>query len=179
MWDYRYTLIDMHNIDCTTLIRRDNPDALVLAILCDFKGNDPQEVVNFIVLRLSELLHDNPKRLREYLSVLSILSENRDLQPLIKEAGNMLTKVNVEKMPFYQLGMEKGIEKGIEKGMKKGMEKGMIEAMHENILEILTLRFEHVPEKCRSRIAAETDLQRLHALLRQAVKVDSAGQLFQ
>jgi flagellar biosynthesis/type III secretory pathway protein FliH len=144
-------------------------------------------MVNYIVARLSELLHDNPKRLREYLSVLSILSENRDLQPLINEAGNMLTKVNVEKMPFYQLGMEKGLQEGIEKGIRQGMEKGMvkgmvkgmIETMHENILEILTLRFEQVSEECRSRIAAETDLQRLHALLRRAVKIETAGQLFQ
>jgi predicted transposase YdaD len=142
-------------------------------------------VINYIVLRLSELLKDNPKRLREYLSVLSILSENRNLQPLIliKEAGKMLTKVNVEKMPFYQLGMEKGlqegIEKGMEKGIEKGIEKGMIETMHENILEILTLRFEQVPEEYRLRITAETNLQRLHALLRRAVKIKNAGQLFQ
>lgn len=87
----------------------------------------------------------------------------------------MLTKVNVEKMPFYQLGMEKGMKKGIE----RGIEKGMIEAMHENILEILTLRFEHVPDDCRLRIAAETDLQRLQALVRRAVKIESTDQLFQ
>jgi predicted transposase YdaD len=35
---YHYQLIDMHNIDCETLIAIDKPSALVLAVLCDFKG---------------------------------------------------------------------------------------------------------------------------------------------
>ncbi len=34
--DYRYGLVDMHRIDCAGLLGQDNPDALVLAVLCDF-----------------------------------------------------------------------------------------------------------------------------------------------
>jgi len=40
-----YNLIDMHKIDCEELLKIDTPDALVLAILCDFKDKDEVEVL--------------------------------------------------------------------------------------------------------------------------------------
>ncbi len=40
--DYRYGLVDMHRIDCADLLEQDNPDALVLAVLCDFGDRRPQ-----------------------------------------------------------------------------------------------------------------------------------------
>ncbi len=39
--------------------------------------------------------------------MLEILSENRELQATIKEAEKMLTQVDIEKLPSYQLGVEK------------------------------------------------------------------------
>ena len=41
--DYKYNILDMHTIDCEILFKMDNADALVLAILCDFKGRPEQE----------------------------------------------------------------------------------------------------------------------------------------
>jgi hypothetical protein len=115
---YRYHLLDMATVDCDALLLRDNPDALVLALLCDFGDRDPQSVVNGIFLRLRELCGDNSKRLREYIDMIEVLSENRDLQPYIREAENMLTQVDVTRLPSYELGMEKGMEKGMERGAK-------------------------------------------------------------
>jgi hypothetical protein len=42
----------MHRVNCADLLVQDNPDALVLAVLCDFGGRDPQEAINYIVRRL-------------------------------------------------------------------------------------------------------------------------------
>ncbi|MCB2263824.1 MAG: hypothetical protein LGR52_12950, partial [Candidatus Thiosymbion ectosymbiont of Robbea hypermnestra] len=50
--DYHYGLVDMHQVNCAGLLVQDNPDALVLAILCDFGDRDPGEVVTYIVRRL-------------------------------------------------------------------------------------------------------------------------------
>ena len=63
--DYRYGIVDMHKVDCHELIARDNPDALVLAILCDFKGRPEREVVQYILQRLRQLTADNDSRFRE------------------------------------------------------------------------------------------------------------------
>jgi len=39
--DYHYSLVDMYRINCAGLLVQDNPDALVLAVLCDFGDRDP------------------------------------------------------------------------------------------------------------------------------------------
>jgi len=78
--DYRCRLIDMHRIGCARLLAQDNPDALVLAVLCDFGGRKPQEVVTYIVHRLWELLGADERGFREHMTMLEILSKKRDLQ---------------------------------------------------------------------------------------------------
>ena len=47
--DYHYHLIDMHRIDCEHFLQPGNPNALILAILCDFKGRDEKEIIHFII----------------------------------------------------------------------------------------------------------------------------------
>ena len=59
-------------------------------------------------------------------------------------------------------------EYGIEKGIEKGIERGQVMACRQNILDLLEARFGAVPEGARARVDAETDLQRLRALLRLA-----------
>jgi predicted transposase/invertase (TIGR01784 family) len=108
-----------------SLLARDNPDALVLALLCDFGDRDPQLLVNDIFMRLRALCGDSEKRLREYIDMIEVLSENRDLNPYIREAERMLTQVDITRLPSYELGMEKGMEQGIERGIEKGMEQGI------------------------------------------------------
>ncbi|WP_089726183.1 hypothetical protein [Candidatus Thiosymbion oneisti] len=69
--DYRYGLVDMHRVNCAGLLVQDNPDALVLAVLCDFGDRRPQEVVTYIdiVRRLQELLGTDERRFRDYMTV--------------------------------------------------------------------------------------------------------------
>ncbi|MCP4407044.1 MAG: Rpn family recombination-promoting nuclease/putative transposase, partial [Gammaproteobacteria bacterium] len=122
---YRYRILDMRQIDCDALLNQDTPDALVLAILCDFKNRPAKDVVHYILTRLKILLKDDESGFRRYIDMLEILSENRALQETIKEVEQMLTQVDIQKLPSYQLGMEQGLEKGREEGMEKGMEKGM------------------------------------------------------
>nr|VFK21470.1 MAG: Predicted transposase YdaD [Candidatus Kentron sp. LPFa]VFK36012.1 MAG: Predicted transposase YdaD [Candidatus Kentron sp. LPFa] len=121
---YRYGLRDMRSVDCRYLLEKDTPDALVLAILCDFGDREPQVVVNHIYTRLKALLGDDLKRFREYIAMLHILSDNRDLQAEIEEADKMLTQVDLERMPFYEAIMERGVRQGMERGMERGREEG-------------------------------------------------------
>jgi len=77
---FRYTIIDMHTIDCEKFLKMDTPDALVLAILCDFKGRDEKDVVTYIIMRLQQLTKDNTHLRGKYMVILEELSTNRDLQ---------------------------------------------------------------------------------------------------
>ena len=119
--DYHYSIINMHSVNYQHLLKQDSPDAIVLAILCDFNADSDQQAVTRIVRQLHGKLHKSPKRLREYMYMMEILSDNRNLKTVIKEAEAVITGINVENLPSYELGMEKGMEKGIENGVEKGI----------------------------------------------------------
>ncbi len=121
---YRYSIIDMHQVDCRELMRQDSPDAWVLAVLCDFQDCPPREIVHGILARLIERLSEEPPRLREYVSMLEILATNREFNLNIDEELEMLT-IDFEKLPTYRMGLKKGMEKGVEEGVEKGMQKGL------------------------------------------------------
>ena len=88
---YRYRILDMRQIDCEALLQQDTPDALALAILCDFKNRPAKDVVHYIVTRLKTLLKDDESGFRRYINMLEILSENRELQETTKKVEKMLT----------------------------------------------------------------------------------------
>jgi len=109
---YHYPIFDMRNLDCQQLLKQDTPDALVLAILCDFKSHSAQEVIQHILKRLKSLLGDDEKEFRRYINMLEVLSENRDLTHAVKEAEKMLSDIDITRLPSYEIGLESGIEKG-------------------------------------------------------------------
>ena len=111
-FNYRYHILDMHTVDCQLLLAQDTPDALVLAILCDFKERPVQDVVNYIVKRLQQLLKDDESGFRNYFEMLETLSENRDLKSNIDEAKNMLSEIDIKKLPSYNWGLQQGLEQG-------------------------------------------------------------------
>nr|VFK38612.1 MAG: protein of unknown function (DUF4351) [Candidatus Kentron sp. TC] len=145
---YRYGIVDMRNVDCRRLLERDTPDALVLAILCDFGDRDPQAVVNHIYGRIAALLGNELKRFREYVEMVHILSTNRDLAKQIEEADKMLTRIDVERMPAYWRVLEKGMEKGMKQGMALGREEG--EAIF--FMRLLHHKFGALPLELERRI---------------------------
>ena len=125
---YKYNIIDMKNIDCEEFIKIDTPDSLVLAILCDFKDKDKQDVVNYIIKRIEELTDENG--FRKYLLMLDELSENRNLKKHIKKGLDMLSDINIEKSSLYELAFERGERDGLQKGIKEGLQKGMIKGLY-------------------------------------------------
>lgn len=113
---YHYELIDMYRVDAESLLRQDAPDAWVLAILCDFRGRTPRELVHGILERLVREFWGQPGKLREYVRMLEILGSNRDFEVDIEEELEML-KIEYEKLPTYRMGLKKGELIGVEKGV--------------------------------------------------------------
>jgi len=106
--EYRYKTIDMHKMDCADLLRQDSPDAWVLAVLCDFHGRQSRAVIHEILTRLMQRFKDQQPTLREYVTMLEVLSDNRDLNLDIREEYDMLA-INLEKLPSYQIGKTEGV----------------------------------------------------------------------
>ena len=128
--NFCYTIIDMHTIDCEELLALDTPDALVLSILCDFKGRDELEILIHITSRLVELTKDDEHRLGKYMLMLETLSENRDLKDKLEKAEEMLRTVKMEDLPSYSLGYKKAIinekDEWLSQGISQGVSQGMI-----------------------------------------------------
>ncbi len=103
--NYSYDIIDMRDIACEELIQSNDPSAIALSILCDFKGKDKQTVINTILRKLRELNDDNA--FEKYLEIVTLYSTNRGLEENVKQGVEMLT-VDIEKIPFFQDGMKLG-----------------------------------------------------------------------
>lgn len=139
LFTYRYAILDMRTVDCSILLAQDTPDALVLAILCDFKQRPIQEMVNYIVSRLKDLTADDESSFRNYFEMLETLADNRDLQPQLNEAKQMLTQVNVKKFASYNWGLQDGLLQGIEQGIEQGLEQGLERGLEQGLEQGLEL----------------------------------------
>ena len=139
--DYQYEIVDMHRVDCARLLAEDSPDALVLAVLCDFQDRSPRAVIRYILDRLQVLTEGTPARFRDYLKMLEILSSNRNLYEVVKEEQTILSEVLITELPSYGLGMERGMERGMVQGLTRGMQQGMERGEQLMLSRLLQKRF--------------------------------------
>ncbi len=143
---YRYEIIDMRIIDCSLLLGEDTPEALVLAILCDFKERNAQDIVSYIVTRLYQLTGDDSQEFRRYVHMLELLSENRDLKNIVEETEQMLTDFKIEQLPSYKLAVQHGEVLGMQRGEQLGMQKAQAEERR-NRMHIATQLIGDLPDQ--------------------------------
>lgn len=124
--NFSYNIVDMHTIDCQKFLSMDTPDALVLAILCDFKNKNEKDVITYIITRLRELTSDNTHQLGKYMLALEELSTNRNLQNTLEEVERMLRDMKIEELPGYKIALERGEERGLSQGLSQGIIKTAI-----------------------------------------------------
>jgi predicted transposase/invertase (TIGR01784 family) len=118
--NFKYELIALSAIDYHLLLRSDNPEEKMLAILADLGSGNPKRVIENIVSQVINTSIGNFSKLR-HMQQLRILSQLRNLAPdnleIMDSVANYMSE---EKDIFYRRGELKGIEKGIEKGVEKG-----------------------------------------------------------
>ena len=152
---YRYKVLDMRDQDSEYFLNSNNPDALVLAILCDPKSLEPNALVAHIIKELRRLHGDKLDNLRDSLKMLDVLSGNRGLQDIVEETINMY--IDEEKLGIYQAvkkrseakgeargiakgearGIAKGEARGIKKGEARGIKKGEARGLNKMVLKLL------------------------------------------
>jgi len=76
-----------------------------------------------------------------------------------------------------EIGVEKGMEIGVEKGMEIGVEKGIIQTNQERLIELIQFRFRDIRSKINDKIRSIQDVDRLTALFRRALSVNSIDEL--
>ncbi|MEO5355939.1 MAG: hypothetical protein H7844_01410 [Nitrospirae bacterium YQR-1] len=116
---YSYKVIDIKEIDCSQLLAGDDPEDIVLAILC--KTNDVDVTIKNILKKLSVL---PPKECEGYIRKLLYLSDLRKLYPKVKmEVSKMPITIDVRESDIFLEGLTEGIEGMLEiKFGSKGLE---------------------------------------------------------
>ena len=114
---YHYEILDMSKQNSEHFLNSNNSDAIVLAILCNPQGQEPNALVARIIKDLRRLHGDKLDKLRDSLKMLEVLAGNRNLQTVVKE--NVKMYIDVEKLGIYQLVKEIGEERGEERGEQK------------------------------------------------------------
>lgn len=122
--EHRFEVIVLKQIPKEKFIHSNVPEEVVLAILCDFGEDQPEEVVKQILEHLHKICRRSV-RLKKYQKQLLILSRLRKMEIIVKTQVEAMTiHYDIETDGLYLQGIEKGIEKGIEEGIEKGIEEG-------------------------------------------------------
>jgi predicted transposase/invertase (TIGR01784 family) len=130
---YKYQLIPLSTVDYHLLLRSDNPEEKMLAILANLGGGDPGRVIKTIVKQVVTASKGDFSKQR-HIRQLRILAQLRNLEPeSLRIMDSIANYISEEKDILYRRGELKGIEKGIKKGIEKGIEKGK-EAFVKNLL---------------------------------------------
>jgi predicted transposase YdaD len=75
-------------------------------------------------------------------------------------------------------GKMEGEKEGLRKGIEEGIMAGKIQTLQENILQILTLRFEVVSDEINARIFTLQAVDELTVLLKKAMTIVTLNDLF-
>ena len=106
-----FELIDFRSFSTTGLLNSQLPEVIILALLGDFDGQAPDQVLLKIISKLQKLCPE-PIRLNKYLVQLGVMSRLRKLEgKFLKTLQNMPITYNIEEDQIYLKGIEKGIEK--------------------------------------------------------------------
>lgn len=117
--------------------------------------------------------HTDVWELFRFLDWIMELPERFELQfekavTELEEAQKMRYVTHIERRAKAE-----GIKEGVKEGVKEGIEQGSLQIARENVMEILRLRFESVPQELIALINGLTNLQQLKVIHRQAVLAGS------
>lgn len=108
---FSYEIIDIRRYDYEDFLNANTPEEVILAILGNFHGENPENVIERILLRLKELTKTE-LAFGKYATQLEVLSELRELK--------QITKTQINNMPVvFDYTTTTAFEKGELKSDKK------------------------------------------------------------
>ena len=106
--NFHIKIINMHEVPYDLFIDSDEPAEVILSVLCDFKGETSEAVMSKILERL-RTLHESGLTLEKHLVQLEIISDLRNLQPLLtKIMDNMSITYDIRRDVRFKQGKLEG-----------------------------------------------------------------------
>jgi hypothetical protein len=96
---YRLEIVDFRSRSYREFLYKDTPEEIIMAILCNLKGEDPEKIIIEILERIRNFELDRAGKCSVQLQFLSNL---RDLQSLVtKNIKKMPLNIDLSKDPFF------------------------------------------------------------------------------
>ncbi len=106
-----FDVLDVSKLKFDKLIHSQIPEEIILAILSDFGGEPPEEIIRSIIEQL-KTVSKNRIELKKYISQLQVFSQLRKLDSTTdKIYSSMPLILNLEENALFKRGVSKGIEK--------------------------------------------------------------------
>lgn len=112
--NFKYRLISLSAVDYHLLLRSNNPEEKMLAILANFGDSNPKQTIEDIVNQVVASSKGDFSKHR-HLRQLRILAQLRNLHPqILKIMDSIASFIKKENDVLYMLGEKEGMEKGKE-----------------------------------------------------------------
>ncbi|MBL7818795.1 MAG: hypothetical protein JNL70_27600 [Saprospiraceae bacterium] len=136
---YNFLIINMYEIPYDIFINSNNPEEVILSVLCDFKGQSKKVILEQILYRLKELDNGGLK-LEKHLVQLEIISSLRNLQPLLTKIMNAMPIIyDIRKDVRFKQGSEEGKFEGKIEGATIKTQEFIINLLENNITSTDTI----------------------------------------
>ena len=115
MLKFRFPIVALSDLDYHIFLNSDKPEEIILGILANFKGENPENALKQILVRVKETTKGELS-LNRYFNQLRVLAQLRNLELNLKNAMDSIAEyIKEERDVLFLRGLDKGQEKEQEK----------------------------------------------------------------
>ncbi len=108
---FSYPLVSLSTLDYHIFLNSDKPEEIILGILANFKGENPENAIKQILVRVKETTKGDFS-LNRYFNQLRVLAQLRNLELNLKNAMDSIAEyIKEERDVLFLRGLDKGKEK--------------------------------------------------------------------
>ena len=134
---FNFSLVTLSELDYHIFLNSDKPEEIILGILANFKGENPENALKQIIHRIEETTKGDFS-LKRYFNQLRVLAQLRNLELNLKNAMDSIAAyIKEERDVLFLRGLDKGEANARERELTKFVS---------NLLQKLNLPFEQIAD---------------------------------
>jgi predicted transposase/invertase (TIGR01784 family) len=140
---FHYKILDLSKLSFQKLLASKSTNEIVMAILCNFKKQQPSDAIELILRRLQKNAKTDDE-LKDALYFLQILADLRKFgTDISKKLKAMPITLDYRKTTFYKEGRQQGMQEGRQEGKQEGKREGIEEGKQKQS-EIIALELHKI-----------------------------------
>ncbi len=120
MLKFRFPIVALSDLDYHIFLNSDKPEEIILGILANFKGENPENAIKQILVRVKETTKGDFS-LNRYFNQLRVLAQLRNLGLNLKNAMDSIAEyIKEERDVLFLRGLDKGKESFVKYLLNEG-----------------------------------------------------------